>query len=107
MKFFHFVSDFRIPTELCGSNTELSLDANGEGSSLIVHLNANYRKNVCILNVKAPVTHVINVEFIETSSIEDTSKFNNRMHRNSRCILAVVSLIKNYLVKNTQQPNMS
>lgn len=86
-----FILEIRTHLDICGSVPETHLSENGESSSLTVHLKASRNSNVCTLIIKAPNTHVVNVQLLDNYSeikIND-SIYNGR--KKTRCLLDVVS----------------
>lgn len=78
--------------DLCGPITETYLDADGFGSALTVHLKSSNYLNVCTLNVRAPETHVVNVQFVDVvPNIDNETSDNRDTRENFRCLLDVVS----------------
>ncbi|KAF5272143.1 hypothetical protein FQA39_LY01225 [Lamprigera yunnana] len=54
-----------ITRELCEPEVPVNLDTMGEGSSITILLNPKNQKKTCKLNITAPASHVINLQWHE------------------------------------------
>lgn len=76
--------------ELCGPETEITLTEEGENSSVTLLLNPG-EESTCKLKVIAPYTHIVNVQFVESSEEIHRALIINKTVTNPPCMLSMVS----------------
>lgn len=79
--------------DVCGPETEIILTEEGHNSSAIIDLSSANSTSVCRLKVKvvSPMTHIINVQFIESSNEIRRTLMENETVTNPPCLLSMVS----------------
>ncbi|KAF5283177.1 hypothetical protein FQR65_LT02689 [Abscondita terminalis] len=74
-----------ITKELCGPESDIKLEPTGAASSITILLNPKDHKKVCRVNITAPSTHVINLQWYE----ENLELLENHQIDSSPCMLSV------------------
>lgn len=77
--------------DMCGRETEMSLAETGLGASMTIRLTPEDPGNACVLTVTAPKTHLVNVQFVETTSELHRARIFNHTAKNPPCLMTIVS----------------